>query len=291
MLGDMVLVRRVAAFAWRVLRRFFRRKGLLLTSAVAYNALLSIVPVLGLVLALLSRVVDPQDLRVLVAAELNALLPVNVESIIEAYTRLAAERELASGLSLGILILFSSLAFKTIDDAMSTIFDAPQEHHRKRFPFARLLLPLGYVVAITAGLLVATLLTIGVDHLPLATVSDSGVVQVLFEIVAFVGSAAFLTSFYRHMPDVLVPLRYAVLGGLASATMWEVVRRILAWYFDSLSLVGVIYGSLATVVVLLLCFEIAALVVLLGGQVVAEVMRSRRSGHPWYVDPDDAASP
>lgn len=291
MLGRMVLFRRVGAFAWRVLRRFHRNKGLMLTSAVAYNALLSIVPVFGLALALLSRVVDPQDLRPLVEAELNALLPVDVGSIVEAYTRLATERELASGLSLGVLLLFSSFAFKSVDDAMSTIFDSPREHHRKRFPFARLLLPLGYVAAITLSLLVATLLSIGVDQLPFTTVGDGSAIQTLLELVAFVGSAAFLTSFYRHMPDELVPLRYAALGGLASATMWELVRRILSWYFESLSLVGVIYGSLATVVLLLLTFEIAAFVVLIGGQVVAEVMRSRRSGLPWYVEPDDAPSP
>jgi uncharacterized BrkB/YihY/UPF0761 family membrane protein len=67
--------------------------------------------------------------------------------------------------------------------------------------------------------------------------------------------------------------------------LWEAARSILAWYFANLSLVEVIYGSLATVVVLLLGLEVAAIIVLIGAEVIAELERNDLVGLPWYDVP------
>ncbi|HXU03735.1 MAG TPA: hypothetical protein VN903_22370, partial [Polyangia bacterium] len=51
------------------------------------------------------------------------------------------------------------------------------------------------------------------------------------------------------------------------------VRHILVWYFRTLSLVNVVYGSLATTVIVLLTLETASLILLFGAQVIAEFER------------------
>ncbi len=61
------------------------------------------------------------------------------------------------------------------------------------------------------------------------------------------------------------------------------MRHILAWYFSSLSLVNVVYGSLAGTVVALLSFEIGALLLLFGAQVIAEFERHA----PYDEDEED----
>jgi membrane protein len=45
------------------------------------------------------------------------------------------------------------------------------------------------------------------------------------------------------------------------------------FYFSTLSMVTVIYGSLATAIVALLSLEIAGMILLLGAQVIAEYER------------------
>ena len=52
---------------------------------------------------------------------------------------------------------------------------------------------------------------------------------------------------------------------------------MLVWYFSTLSQVNVVYGSFATTIVVLLSLEIAALVLLLGAQVIAEYERTVRA--------------
>ena len=87
------------------------------------------------------------------------------------------------------------------------------------------------------------------------------------------GQILILTSIYLVMPVGTPSWRKALLGGIAAGLVWEVSRRVLVWYFSTLSFVNVVYGSFATVVFLLLSLEVAALVLLLGAQVIAEYER------------------
>jgi uncharacterized BrkB/YihY/UPF0761 family membrane protein len=64
-----------------------------------------------------------------------------------------------------------------------------------------------------------------------------------------------------------------LIGGFVAAVLWEITRHLLVWYFSTLSFVNVVYGSLATAVIVLLSFEAAALILLFGAQVIAEFER------------------
>jgi YihY family inner membrane protein len=292
----MVLVARLGRFALRVLRRFRRNNGLLLASALAYNGLLSIVPLFGLVLIVLSHLFDRRELVRLLASELGNLLPGVAQPVTTAISAFLEERAVAGGIGLVVVIVFSALAFRTLDDAMSVLFEAHEEQP-SRHPLLSALLPLVYIGLVLLGVLVLTLLTIAMEMLPergldlfgwhLSIASASrGVLRAL----TFAGFVALLSSFYRVLPEAKVRLRHAMVGGLVAAVLWEFLRSLLLWYFANVSLVGVIYGSLTTVIVLLLSLEAGALVLLLGGQVIAEIDRSSRAGVPWYEDPAPRSS-
>ena len=95
--------------------------------------------------------------------------------------------------------------------------------------------------------------------------------RVVLYIVGVVGEVLMLTSLYLFMPAVRVRFLHALIGGITATILWEITRRGLIWYYSTLSLVNVIYGSFATPVVALLTAEAIALIVLLGAQVIAEL--------------------
>jgi len=82
-----------------------------------------------------------------------------------------------------------------------------------------------------------------------------------------------LTALYMVLPVQRVTFRRALLGAVAATALWEIVRRVLVWYFKTLSMVSIVYGSLATTIIVLLTLETAALILLLGAQVIAEFER------------------
>ena len=91
------------------------------------------------------------------------------------------------------------------------------------------------------------------------------------------GLALLLTALYMVMPVGRLSFRHALAGGVTATILWEIVRRVLRWYFETLSTVNVVYGSLASTIGVLLTLEAAALVLLFGAQVIAELERSTKA--------------
>ena len=93
------------------------------------------------------------------------------------------------------------------------------------------------------------------------------------------GEILVLTSIYLVMPVGRPSWRHALVGGITATVLWEITRHVLVWYFGTLSQVTVVYGSLTTAIVVLLSLEIAATLLLLGAQVIAEYERIGTTAH------------
>jgi membrane protein len=264
--------------ARRLLADFRRNRGLLLAGAVAYNTLLSLVPLFTLLLVVLSHVVDERLLIRAVALNLEFLVPGQSPAITEQVAAFLKHRHVVGGVGLASLLFFSAMAFSILEDAMAMIF-----HHRApkpRHPLLSAVIPYVFVMALGAGLLLVTLITGVLEALghssiqllghawPLARLS-----RTLLYALGMGGSTLMLTALYVVLPARRVTFRRAFIGGVAATALWEVVRHVLVWYFRTLSLVNLVYGSLATTIIVLLTLETAALILLFGAQVIAELER------------------
>jgi YihY family inner membrane protein len=268
-------VRSAWRFARRVVKHFLANKGLLLASAVSYNTLLSLIPLFALLLVILSHVYDEQRLADLLLREFGSLMPGHTDQLALQVQSFLGNRELVGWVGFIVLLFFSSWAFRSLEDAFAVIFS--------RRPGARrlwisVIIPYAFIFALGLALLLQAVLIAlleGVSdtqlgalakHLTAAELSNA-----MISLFGFFGLAALFTGIYRFMPVTDVRLRHAAIGGLVAAVLWEIVRNILIWWFNNVSLVNVVYGSLATVVVVLLTLEVAAIILLLGAQVIAEL--------------------
>jgi len=96
--------------------------------------------------------------------------------------------------------------------------------------------------------------------------------------LGFLGEVFIITALYMVMPVGRLRWRHALVGGATAAVLWEVTRHVLLWYFNTLSRVSEVYGSLTTAIVVLLSLELAATLLLLGAQVIAEYERPGTAG-------------
>ena len=133
---------------------------------------------------------------------------------------------------------------------------------------------------IGAGLLLITLISGALETLDDEQIRLFGYEWVLqglsgtsLYLLGVAGLVLLLTALYLVMPTGRIAVSHALIGGLVAAVLWEISRHLLVWYFKTLSVVNLIYGSLASAVVVLLSFEVAALILLLGAQVIAEFER------------------
>jgi len=272
-------------FLWGAVKAFRASQGLLLAGAVAYYALLSIVPLLIVSVIMLSHFIEQAELLRTVGRYLEWLLPGQSGAMVAELSNFLTHRDVLGPVLLITMVFFSSLAFTVLEGAMAVIF-----HHRKaersRHFLISAVMPYIYIFCLCIGLLLVTLVSgalqlIGQESVDLfgRRWSLSGISGVLLYLLGLGGEIFMLTSLYLVMPAGRLSLQHALLGGVTAALLWEATRRVLVFYFSTLSQVNVVYGSLTTAIVVLLSLEIAATLVLFGAQVIAHYERLERAGN------------
>ncbi|MEP7056460.1 MAG: YihY/virulence factor BrkB family protein [Caldimonas sp.] len=277
------VLRHPGAFAWRTLRAFRANQGLLLAGAVAYYALLSIVPLLILTVIALSRLIDQAELLQTLGRYLEWLVPSQSRSIVKELATFLEHQGSIGWILVGTMLFFSSLAFTVLENAMSVIFIHRVAIRRRHFIFSALM-PYCYILSLGVGLLLVTLVAGSLQAIGQENVnmfgrewSLHGLSGILLYLLGLVGEIFVLTSVYLVMPVGRLKLRHALLGGVTAALLWELTRHLLVWYFATLSQVNVVYGSMTTAIVVLLSLEIGATLLLFGAQVISEYERIGRA--------------
>ena len=266
-------------FALTVLRNFQAHQGFLLAGAIAYNALLSLVPLLILSVIVLSNLVAPSELLGTLHRYLEWLVPSQSDAVLEELARFLDKKVAIGSVLLATIVFFSSLTFSALNQAMAVIFSR-RSLAKQRSSLLSLLLPYAFVAVLGIGLLAVTLISVAIQALLPDRIELFGSVWHLHglsgSILYLLGVAAealIIAAIYHFLPVGRIAVRYALVGGLTAALLWEVIRHLLVWYFTSLSNASVVYGSLTSTVVILFSLEIGATLLLLGAEVIAEYER------------------
>src|SRR5436190_7487743 len=203
--GSRVL-RNPGAFALQTLKAFRANQGLLLAGAVAYYALLSIVPLLILVVIGLSHWLSQAELLQTLAHYLEWLVPGQSKAIVSELAHFLEHRDVIGWVLLVTMLFFSTLAFTVLENAMSVIFIHRVAIRRRRF-LVSALLPYCYILFLGVGLLIVTLVSGSLQAMGEESVqflgrvwSLHGISGVLLYMLGVGGEIFVLTSVYLVMP-------------------------------------------------------------------------------------------
>lgn len=272
----LLLLKNPVGFLFRTLRGFQQNQGFLLAGAVAYYTLLSIVPFLILTVLILSHLVNQSELLYTLGRYLEWLVPSQSVALLTDLTRFL-ENGAVIGAVLSIsLLFFSSLAFSVLEKSMSAIF-AHRGADTKRRYLMSVLLPYSLVFFLGVGLLVVTIVSISLDAMALMSVdfliwhwSLGSLSKLLLYLLGLGAETAIFSAIYFFVPAGRTAPHHALIGGFLTASLWEIIRHQLVWYFTTLSSASVVYGSLTTAVVALFSMEILATLLLFGAQTISE---------------------
>jgi YihY family inner membrane protein len=269
-------------FVRRVLREFFANGCITLAGSVAYNGLLSVIPLFLVAATLFARFVDRNRFIAVAVREIRQVVPADVAEPITDTLRALLEVPHTGGI-VGFITLafFSTLAFRTLQHAFDLIFRHRLDTHPPRPLVASMIVSLLYVLAIGFASLLQTIAIISLDRFP----------YLAAHVPRWAGAGGFasmivlLASIYLYLPFGKGSVRTALIGATFAAVAWEAVQYAFLWYMRNVSEVNLIYGSMAAVIVVLVSLELAALIVLLGAQIIAEIEKSWRAGRHWYEAP------
>jgi membrane protein len=260
--------------AWSRVKRFYWKAyednltGL--AAMVAYNMLLSLLPVTLLALFVAGRVLQSDEVERNVLMDLRDLFPDTAESTLT--DLLEGLRDFST--SLGIAALVASVWIGTsfwgaLDTAFCRIYHARCRTwlEQKRFALAMLVVALLFIFATVIVPTVQGLLTATAEELPFGL---SDVPGLLFGVTLAVGMVllfATLCLIYWAVPNTTVPWR-AIWPGAAAATLAiGIVDFAFPFYLSQISTIERIGTTLVFIVIVLLWFYVLAIIVL-GGAVI-----------------------
>ena len=195
------------------------------------------------------------------------------------------------------LLFFSSMAFRVLEDSIAIIFHRPLPTLKRKF-WVSALMPYLFILIVAAGLILITSANAIIDaqnklgrYFPGVEALIQSHVGLIVYLTGVLALILLFTLFYKIMPVARVSFRRALAGGITAAILWEITRYLLVAYYTSVSIVNVIYGSMATIIIVLFTLEAIALILLLGAQVIADLQRNANLGIPWHEDPDEQEPP
>jgi membrane protein len=260
--------------AWSRVKRFYWKAyednltGL--SAMVAYNMLLSLLPVTLLALFVAGQVLQSSEVERNVLTDLRDLFPDAAESTL---TNLLRDlRDFST--SIGIAALVASVWIGTsfwgaLDTAFCRIYHVRCRTwvEQKRFALAMLLVALLFILATVVVPTVQGLLTATAEDLPFGL---SDVPGLLFGITLAIGLLllfATLCLTYWAVPNTSVPW-HAIWPGATLATLAiAVVDFAFPFYLSQISTIERIGTTLVFIVIVLLWFYVLAIIVL-GGAVI-----------------------
>jgi Predicted membrane protein len=281
----------LARFPWlstaQTLRERFREDRLGLTaSSLTFTTTIALVPFFTVALALFTAFPLFDKLQANLQAWLvQSLVPDAISRQVLRYlTQFAGKASQLGVVGLGALVVSALALVFTIDRTLNGIWRV-----RRPRPLAQRVLI--YWAAITLGPL---LLAASLSTTSYVLSASRGLVRTLPGTVGFLINAAeflllalALTALYRYVPNTPVRRPHALAGGLFAAVGIEVAKRLLAWYLGKVPTYSAVYGTFATVPILLVWIYIGWVIVLLGAVIAAYLpallagARRRASGHGW----------
>ena len=246
----------------------------MVSAATSYYALFALIPAITSVVLIYAWISNPADISQHMAMVAN-FMPAEVRTLLESQlTNLAGQ---AGGVGIGavlsilIALWSASKGTKAFMEAMNIIYDEREERGVIKYNALGLgltllaivfsLLAIAVIVGIPA---VAGMLNIGEAFQTIVTVVSWVVLLALFSL--------FLSCIYRYGPDRnKAKWKWVSWGAVIAAVLWAGASALFSWYASKYGDFNKTYGSLGAVIVLMTWFYLSSFVVLLGGEINAEL--------------------
>ena len=267
------LLRTLRTWPWfetlRTLRLRFREDRLGLTAgSLTFTTLIALVPLLTVMLAVFSAFPMFSNFRgALEKYFLQTLVPTTIaKPVLGALTQFAAKASRMGSVGLVVLLFTAITLMLTIDRTLNAIWRV-----RTPRPIAQRILV--YWAALTLGPLA---LGISLSLTSYAVSASSGLVgalpgsvSLLLGVLQFALLTAAIAGLFHYVPNTQVLWRHAFAGGLFVALGFEIAKRALAWYVQSVPTYSAVYGAFATLPIFLVWMYLGWVIVLLGAVVAA----------------------
>ena len=254
---------RVYYFGRFFFRHFNDTGGMQTASSLAYTTLLSIVPLIAVMFGLFGKIPILQDVSIAIQNFIfSNFVPQfgeNIQGYIDNYSSKASSLTITGS---AVLVLIALMLMATIDNAFNRIWYVT----KKRNPVSRLLV---YWAVLTMGPLLIGIGLASTSYLlslPVIADVDSSynITARLLGWLPFITTSIAFTLIYILIPNCFVPKKYALLGGVLCAVLFELAKYGFGVYVRAMPSYQNIYGAVSIIPLFLIWIYVSWTIVLFG---------------------------
>ena len=128
--------------------------GITLGFTLAYLGLIVLIPLSAVLIVVFSHFFDQQLLLEALTSEISLIAPGFVPTLNEVLDGFLRNRQVVGWIGLLVLLFFSSMAFRVLEDAIAIIFRRPLPTLKRKF-WVSALMPYLFILIVAAGLILA----------------------------------------------------------------------------------------------------------------------------------------
>jgi membrane protein len=244
-------------------------------AAIALYALLSIIPLFILTLLMAGQFLGPYpNIQHDITESIQKLYPYFSGDLLDQLGRIDEKQNVLGWIGIITLIWFSSMIFGAIETAFNLIFRA-QSH--RNYLVSKLMaigmIPMGWAVGI-ASVGVTYIATILAQQ-PFIFKGEILMLQSFFFRYAlpYLVTVLFFTIVYKVIPPMRISWWNALIGSAVFSALMELAKHFFGWYVANYTSYNIIFGSLQTVVILVIWVFYVALILLFCAEIISSFQR------------------
>lgn len=244
-------------------------------AAIALYAILSIIPLFILTIVMAGNFLGSYpNIQQEITAGMQSIHPYFSGDLLNQLGRIDEKQGILGWIGIITLIWFSSMIFSAIETAFNIIFRAKSY---RNYIFSKLLaiamIPMMWTVGIlNVGLTYAVAV---LAQQPTIFKAEIMMLQGFFfrHIVPYLVTVLFFTIVYKVIPPVKVSWANALFGSAVFSALMETAKNFFGWYVANYTSYNIIFGSLQTVVVLVIWVFYVALILLFCAEFISSFQR------------------
>jgi membrane protein len=260
---------------WRVYASVNDNRLLAVAAGVVFYSLLAIFPAIAAFVSLYGLIADAStiDSHLSLAA---GIFPAGAVDILhEQIARLTAKSDakLSLGFITGLAVaLWSANAgMKAIIDALNVVYDEKEKRSFVKLNLLSLLFTLIAILSLMIALAAVVIAPMVFSAVGLSSLWSLAIVVLRWPLLLVLAAIA-LAAIYRYGPSrAEARWQWLSLGSGAAAIGWLITSALFSWYIAHFGAYNATYGSLGAAVGMMMWMWISAIVILLGGELNAEI--------------------
>jgi membrane protein len=260
---------------WRVYASVNDNRLLAVAAGVVFYSLLAIFPAIAAFVSLYGLIADASTIASHLSLAAGIFPAGAVDILHEQITRLTAKNDAKLGLGfitgLAVALWSANAGMKGIIDALNVVYDEKEKRSFVRLNLLSLLFTLVAILSLMIALAAVVVAPIVFSAVGLSSLLGR-VIAVLRWPLLLVLAALALAAIYRYGPSrTEARWQWLSVGSVAAAIGWLLSSVLFSWYIAHFGAYNATYGSLGAAVGMMMWMWISAIVILLGGELNAEI--------------------